>query len=411
MEPLPEPPPEGGEGKPSESEGESSESEGEPSESEGEPSDSTEDGDSVHSSAPDDEDVGDSGSEEGSEPSDITDDSEESSETTDSSEDSEEEPDDTRDSEGKPPDSEAPEELPDIEDVDLPDDFKPLTKVIKEDDLEKRGSCKYVPWTRSETIRPRPRYARAGFASEIHSIAGASTVSKRIKRYLKIASKEAYLYGTTSGKIHPKNIHRIYNGTENPRIFKQKTDAKLKTDTAVTLLIDCSGSMKRNRKYYTACACAVAIASTLKDLHIPCEILGFSENEVGLLNYIFKDFSENITRSKLVDVMSSSDVSLNQNADGESLLWAAERLFIRKEKNKLLIVLSDGEPCGYYYGDGRWYLKQVCETIEKSKQIDLVGIGVLTDAVRRYYENWVVVEDIADLDEVLFEALKRNLLT
>ena len=81
----------------------------------------------------------------------------------------------------------------------------------------------------------------------------------------------------------------------------------------------------------------------------------------------------------------------------------------RKERHKLLIVFSDGYPAGTFTGDGNWYLRQVCKTIEDSGQIDLLGIGVQTESVARFYSNNEIVNDIADLDSILFEHLKRQL--
>ena len=35
---------------------------------------------------------------------------------------------------------------------------------------------------------------------------------------------------------------------------------------------------------------------------------------------------------------------LKENVDGEALLWASRRLFVRPETRKVLIVISDGAP-------------------------------------------------------------------
>ena len=35
---------------------------------------------------------------------------------------------------------------------------------------------------------------------------------------------------------------------------------------------------------------------------------------------------------------------LKENIDGEALLWAAERLLLRQEQRRILMVISDGAP-------------------------------------------------------------------
>jgi hypothetical protein len=282
---------------------------------------------------------------------------------------------------------------------DLPKELKTL------EPLKSVRSEEYKPFTKHDHILPNYNVDERCHDQITHRL-GKSTVSKRIKRYLKIVSKDGYNYGQKKGKLHVKNMHRIYGASEEPRIFKQKDRALLKTDTAVSLLLDCSGSMRGSR-YWTGAACCVAIHQTLLDLRIVHEILGFSEYH-KLWTYYFKTFEQNMSSEKLIRGFSSSNINLRENADGESVLYAAERLQERKEGHKLLIVLSDGHPAGTYTGNGYWYLKVVTNAVEASG-IDLMGIGIQTTSVREFYNHNYVVNKITDLDTVLFEHLKKAL--
>ena len=100
---------------------------------------------------------------------------------------------------------------------------------------------------------------------------------------------------------------------------------------------------------------------------------------------------------------------MHYTADAEAIVIGANRLAQRKEPNKLMIVLSDGKPEGTFKGDGRWYLRKVCKMIEDS-DMNLIGIGVKTSVVKDFYSNCEVVRDIRELEKVLIEALKRNLI-
>ena len=112
----------------------------------------------------------------------------------------------------------------------------------------------------------------------------------------------------------------------------------------------------------------------------------------------------------MLSVVSSSQVHMGCNADGESVLWAAERLAVRPESRKLLVVLSDGMPAGGFDGDGDAYLKHVCNLIETESPIDLVGIGIRTDAPERFYKHHQILHEAEKLDETLFTLLRNFLV-
>jgi cobalamin biosynthesis protein CobT len=292
-------------------------------------------------------------------------------------------------------------DLPDIAKSELPDDITRIDEVkdsVRDDE--------YMPFTHHDHIIPNYNVNTVR-ADEIRVAIGKSTVSKRIKRYLKIVSKDSYSYGHKKGKLHVKNMHRIYTPAEQPKIFKRKDRAVLKTDTAVQIMLDCSGSMN-GRRYTVGSACCVAISQCLTDLRIVHEVLGFSEYH-RLWTYYFKTFEQNMSSDKLIRGLASKNIRLRENADGESGLYGAERLSERQERHKLMIVLSDGQPAGTYHGNGHWYLRMVSNAIEASG-VNLIGIGIQTEAVERFYNNNYVVRNVSDLDSVLFEHLKKSLV-
>ena len=302
-------------------------------------------------------------------------------------------------------------------DIDLPSVLKALQEDLKQrlKDQPKRETPNrydgtYVPHAKHDVrdLEKDGQNFRVAQRQAIVQALGNSTVSKSIGKYLKALTSESYTYGQKRGKIHQKNIHKIVGAKASPGvqpgIFKRKNSAMLKSDSAVTLLMDCSGSMSGS-KYTIAAACCVALSETLTGLGIAHEILGFSE-EYDLVTYVFKSFGSTLTKQKALNLMANSSINLYSNSDGESLMYAAERLMFRKERRKLLIVLSDGMPCGHYYGDGRAYLKHVCKMIEDESPIDLVGIGIKTTAVEMFYKNNVVVDNPSMLDETLFKVLK-----
>ena len=300
---------------------------------------------------------------------------------------------------------------------------KSLTEVLKAEPKREhrvrnyqQGAAGYVPYAKTDEKNLEKDGTSGNIRQEYHRMIrnalGNSTVSKQISKYLKAMSTESYTYGQKSGRIHQKNIHKLVNGKPvpgvQPGIFKRKNSSVLKTDTAITILMDTSGSMSGS-KFAIASACCVALNETLTGLRVAHEILGFTESYVPT-HYVFKGYGTTMTKEKMLNVMASRQVQMGCNADGESVMWAAERLAQRKEKRKLLIVLSDGMPAGGYDGDGNAYLKHVANMIETESNMDLVAVGIRSTAPQKFYRNYKILHDAEKLDEVLFTLLKEYLV-
>ena len=92
------------------------------------------------------------------------------------------------------------------------------------------------------------------------------------------------------------------------------------------------------------------------------------------------------------------DGLLKENIDGESLLWALDRIWKRKEERKILMVISDGapvddstistNPSNYL----EKHLKQVIKFIENKTNIEIIAIGIGHN-VNKYYKKAVTIND------------------
>jgi cobaltochelatase CobT len=87
-----------------------------------------------------------------------------------------------------------------------------------------------------------------------------------------------------------------------------------------------------------------------------------------------------------------------ENIDGEALLWAHDRLLMRSENRRVLIVVSDGGPAdeSTLAANDRHlldrHLRQVIAWIEGAGQVELLAIGIGHD-VDGYYRQAVSVEN------------------
>jgi cobaltochelatase CobT len=103
-------------------------------------------------------------------------------------------------------------------------------------------------------------------------------------------------------------------------------------------------------------------------------------------------------------------VATSANVDGESLMMAAMRLVKRREQRKVLMVLSDGMPSAYGIDEHLCrHLSDTVKTIEKMG-IEVVGIGIKDDSVKRFYPKNVVISDIEALPGVVMGQLKMFLV-
>lgn len=249
--------------------------------------------------------------------------------------------------------------------------------------------------------------------------------------------------GRRSGQLQASALYRLRVGDD--RVFQRK-EVHEAHDTATTLLIDNSGSMS-GEKIRIACESAFALSQTLDRLNLSHEILGFSTAEIPsellslisdeqrrigrqfsryepLLTYIYKGFDEkfNLTvKRKIIAAGGNNDdsyrsggfasqVRLWNNVDGESLLVAANRLIKRREKRKILIVLSDGNPCAAGIRPHLEKHLHAAIAIAEKMGIEVVGVGIDDDAVRSYYHKSVVIGDTAELPAAVMGEFSKFLL-
>lgn len=226
------------------------------------------------------------------------------------------------------------------------------------------------------------------------------------------------------GQINDRHLWRTALGDKN--IFRRK-QKQVAINAAVTLLVDCSGSMS-GEKIHIASDTAIIMAETLDLVGVPFEVLGFNQvngdfsyedvdrmRELGytrvypMSHYIFKSFEQNLDKRCKSLIGAIPHIHLYENVDGESVRWAARRIALRKEDRRILIVISDGYPAGYAEYDLHNDLKTVCQTIEQSGQVSLFGIGVCSDAPKEYYKDHAIIDDPAQLVTTAYDKISTFL--
>ena len=231
---------------------------------------------------------------------------------------------------------------------------------------------------------------------------------------------EKYEAGYRSGRRW--NIRqRIREKVAGVPLFKteareQRESESEEMDYAITLLVDLSGSMQRNRKIQEAFKSVVVLAETLSNLGIKFEIVGFQDIVLE-----FKAFEEQLDepmREKLnqtvLEVYGNNPDGHNNpsdNDDGASLIEASKHLANQIAKNKFLIVLSDGKPC---MDSGKKSssqldreLREAVAEITANTNQKLIGLGLNSQAVAEYYENHIAGITTEEMVETLGELLRE----
>ena len=257
-------------------------------------------------------------------------------------------------------------------------------------------------------------------------------IANRLQRKLLAQQNRNWNFNVEEGYLDTSRLSRIIANPQNKLSYKKEKEVEFK-DTIVSLLIDNSGSM-RGRPITVAALCSDILSKTLERCLIKTEILGFTTKawkggesrekwikhgkptKPGRLNdlrhIIYKSADSPSRRSKQNLGLLLREGILKENIDGEALNWANNRLKIRHEKRKILIVISDGAPVDdstLSVNPGNYLEKNLRETINKIQdkgEVELVAIGIGHD-VSRYYSKAVTIMDVDQLGEVLLNELSE----
>lgn len=248
-----------------------------------------------------------------------------------------------------------------------------------------------------------------GSVSEFHVGASSPAFCNQARRLLQIKQATYYTHGHKHGKLDMARVWRagmppIDSGDWNSRIFKKKRSNGDITDTAIQVLTDWSGSMGGTKAQCGAQAAGLLNDAFSRVLHIPLEILAFTTNGSRPIIGIIKPFSKGASADQVAQRFHSFLTHMSGNNDADSIQFAYARLVKRKEKRKILIVLSDGCPADGV-GDPVYALKTVVQDIESKGIVEIYGIGIMDYNVKRFYSRHRIVKAASEIGPCLIELL------
>jgi len=236
-----------------------------------------------------------------------------------------------------------------------------------------------------------------------------SKLSKKLQRLFKIHAKSIYIYGQKKGKLHAKNLYRTALNIQgySDRIFKKRIASNIQ-DTAVCVLLDCSGSMS-GEKFEHGGTALLLLSELLQSIQIQHELLGFTDWD-HCIHYVFKPFGVKADIKKTRKYLQRASTGMSMNADGDSILWAINRLKSRPELLKIMIVLSDGQPAGGKGGDIDKFTRDVVKDVERDRSVDIYGIGIMDRNVHRIYKQCRSILQSSELEDALLDVIQSKIL-
>lgn len=271
-----------------------------------------------------------------------------------------------------------------------------------------------------------------------------ATIFKRSIQSIMRNKQSVSLRGQKSGILDTSSLWKI--SSSNYNVFKREGSKDL-SDYAIYVLYDNSGSMGEGNKRYDASRALSIIEEGLKDISslkittfksgiaidifsgdeyefIDHELIrGWNDNKSNI-NYTCSfhkymmsgcyGYSRSDGHSDDHEFLYRSSI---QNRDGMSIEIATKELLSRPEKDKILIVLSDGEPaCVGLSLTGA--LEETVDAVQRAKRqgITVMGLGFEVSkrgaedrlpVYREIYGNNVLISDSENMHSVLSKMVKK----
>ena len=250
-----------------------------------------------------------------------------------------------------------------------------------------------------------------------------------------MSSGQQYQRHQRRGRVDGRSLWKVGIGDE--RIYRQKVPTK-SNRSIVTILVDCSASMTRaarepeyqdeplvfRARLFVAAQAAAAISTTLDGIGVPNEVLAFTTSRRSpkpdnrfdrvraLRHIVVKPFNRPARACRGNFVALAFFEHCSENIDGEAIRWAARRMLSKPDRGDqpVLMVFSDGTPSSTPEHNPvlAQHLRASIEDVE-SAGITIFGIGVGSDAVRQFYPNFVVVDDVSSLLSTFYDVLRKVL--
>jgi len=250
-------------------------------------------------------------------------------------------------------------------------------------------------------------------------------LARALQKGLAVPQADGWRFGQEAGTIDGSRLALLVSDPQERAVFKDPLELP-RMQCAVSILLDCSGSMKAHARQFSILVDVLGRA--LEMAGVAVEILGFSTgawnggrarrdwqragrpelpgrlNEV--LHMVFKSGTLPWRRARLGLAALRRPDLFREGVDGEALEWACQRLSSLPAMRRILLVVSDGCPmdsataeCNdeHYLAQ---HVQQLVPLLEARDGVAICALGVGLD-LGRLYPNRLAVDLGATVDEAL----------
>lgn len=203
----------------------------------------------------------------------------------------------------------------------------------------------------------------------------------------------------TSGKV---SVARCCGKKMTARVFERRYTPDNTTDLSIVILADQSGSMETKMPFVKDTL--VLILEALAPFHIPVKVIGFTQyHESYDADYMHYGSWKNDRkmRSAVAGMQAQGATFL-----GHAIRYGTEIIRTRKEKNRLFIMITDGQPWHRRYRDAADGVKDCKDAVRELKRYaEVIGIGMFgsdEDVFKDIFKDkTVIVENPSSLTHQL----------
>jgi len=246
---------------------------------------------------------------------------------------------------------------------------------------------------------------------------GLGATRANILRILRSVDLVGWNTHEESGRLDRKAFTRFATGST--AVFSKRHHVEA-TKSAVSILIDCSGSMSEYNKIQTAESIAIQLSRILDKANVDFSVTGFYGNSGiqpvdagGALKQSsnvrtesvafipFKTWKESIAKAS-AKLGSIKQWARNSTPDYSALSLTIEDLYRQDAQRKILFLLTDAD--GYCKAHMR-HLQSVADHLN----VKIVAIGIGETRVRDCFTSGEDVKDVSGLASASFNKLLKEL--
>ena len=258
-------------------------------------------------------------------------------------------------------------------------------------------------------------------------------LARDLKALLAVPACDGWDGGQEEGLIDGRRLAQLVASPTERRLFRVEREEP-RADCLVSVLIDCSGSMKEHIE--SVAVLVDVLVRALEQAGVESEVLGFTTNTWGggraqrdwvragrpahpgrlneVCHLVFKDATTSWRRARLgIAALLKADL-FREGIDGEALAWAIRRADTRDENRKLLLVLSDGSPMDSatnLANDAHYLDHHLRDEVARfeARGAEIYGIGVGLD-LSPYYSCSHVLDLSESISHQVFREIREMIV-